>query len=337
MLLLLLATGLVIYACGERLAGGWGGAFALCWFATMPAFLAFGPLVLTDTAVALFSLAALWSFATLWRDQTPRRHPPLRARAHPGVALEILGRTAAVRFPRISFCIALVAAGRPTRRARVPRLVAPRLAPDRQRRTDVGAAGLRRSSSCCRGTNPPICSSSSATDGPRWRCAGCCCRWSIYLGGVVMFAMESVRPSYLFGHAYPHGVWFFFPVMLLKSTLAFRGRTGAQPGGRACGPLWPPTHRGRPRGHGVPLARAVAGNRDRHIRLHDQPDDDFHPPLYGPAGAAGAAAGAAFRGCSRICAIKAGGGRARRFGLRPRWPPLRWLPWFARGRITCPF
>jgi hypothetical protein len=65
-------TGLVIYLCGERLTSGWGGAFALCWFATMPVFLTFGPLVLTDTAVALFSLVALWSFATLWRDQSKR-------------------------------------------------------------------------------------------------------------------------------------------------------------------------------------------------------------------------------------------------------------------------
>jgi hypothetical protein len=72
MLLLLVATGLVIYLYGERLTGGWGGAFALCWFATMPTFLTFGPLVLTDTAVALFSLVALWSFATLWRDQSRR-------------------------------------------------------------------------------------------------------------------------------------------------------------------------------------------------------------------------------------------------------------------------
>ena len=45
-----------------------------------------------------------------------------------------------------------------------------------------------------------------------------------YLGGVVMFAMGSVRPAYLLGRSYPHGVWFFFPVVtLLKSTLAFVG------------------------------------------------------------------------------------------------------------------
>ena len=44
MLLLLLAAGLVIYLCGERLTDGWGGAFALCWFATTPTFLNFGPL-----------------------------------------------------------------------------------------------------------------------------------------------------------------------------------------------------------------------------------------------------------------------------------------------------
>ena len=43
-----------------------------------------------------------------------------------------------------------------------------------------------------------------------------------YLGGVLLFALGSLRPAYLFGRAYSHGVWFYFPVVtLLKSTLAF--------------------------------------------------------------------------------------------------------------------
>jgi hypothetical protein len=45
----------------------------------------------------------------------------------------------------------------------------------------------------------------------------------LYLQGLIGFAMSaSSRPTYLLGHSYPHGVWFYFPVIfLLKSQLAF--------------------------------------------------------------------------------------------------------------------
>jgi len=44
----------------------------------------------------------------------------------------------------------------------------------------------------------------------------------LYLRGVAIFAMSSPRPTFLLGHNYPRGVWFYFPVMfVLKSTLAF--------------------------------------------------------------------------------------------------------------------
>ena len=44
----------------------------------------------------------------------------------------------------------------------------------------------------------------------------------IYLRGLAIFAFTGKPPAYLLGHTYPHGVWFFFPVLfLLKSPLAF--------------------------------------------------------------------------------------------------------------------
>ncbi|MGA8101344.1 MAG: hypothetical protein WB869_04270, partial [Candidatus Acidiferrales bacterium] len=45
----------------------------------------------------------------------------------------------------------------------------------------------------------------------------------IYLRGLVLFALgASSRPTFILGHAYPHGVWFYFPVLLLlKSQLTF--------------------------------------------------------------------------------------------------------------------
>ncbi len=221
MLLLLLATGLVIYLYGERLAGGWGGAFALCWFATMPTFLTFGPLVLTDTAVALFSMIALWAFATLWRDQS--RHATRRFAL--ALTLALLSKFSAglllFVFAAYPFVLRwLPLAGQPTgaefrawwRRG--------------WRLTGKGvlmAALLIYAVEFVLSWNQP-------TDllkiiGSGW--AALALRRLLlplvtYLGGIVMFAVGSIRPAYLFGHAYSHGVWFFFPVVtLLKSTLAF--------------------------------------------------------------------------------------------------------------------
>ena len=44
----------------------------------------------------------------------------------------------------------------------------------------------------------------------------------IYLRGLALFAITGKPPAFILGHSYPHGVWFYFPVLfLLKSPLAF--------------------------------------------------------------------------------------------------------------------
>ena len=48
MLLLTVALGWVMYVFGSRLGGEWGGLLCLAAYVTTPAFLTFGPLVLTD-------------------------------------------------------------------------------------------------------------------------------------------------------------------------------------------------------------------------------------------------------------------------------------------------
>jgi len=201
--------------------GRLGGVFSLCWFATTPAFLAFGPLVLTDTAVALFSLAALWTFASMWREQSRRATRIFALAAGPGAAIEILVRAAAIRLRGVPFRAARNAAGRPTLRRRVPRLVAPGW-----RQTFKGvlmAALLVYGVELALSWNQP-------TDllkiiGGGW--AALALRRMLlpavtYLGGVVLCGFGLVRPTYLLGQSYAHGIWYFFPVMtLLKSTLAF--------------------------------------------------------------------------------------------------------------------
>ncbi len=68
MLLLTLALGLALYVFGSRLGNAWGGLLCLAAYVSTPAFLAFGPLVLTDIAVALFCLLTIWAFAEMWRS-----------------------------------------------------------------------------------------------------------------------------------------------------------------------------------------------------------------------------------------------------------------------------
>src|SRR5207237_1446624 len=46
----------------------------------------------------------------------------------------------------------------------------------------------------------------------------------IYARGLLAFSFLSSRPTFILGHAYSHGVWFYFPVLfLLKCSLAFLG------------------------------------------------------------------------------------------------------------------
>jgi len=68
MLLLTLLLGLAIYVFGSRLGGVWGGLLCLCVFVSMPAFLAFGPLVITDVVIALFWVLAIWQLPEMWRS-----------------------------------------------------------------------------------------------------------------------------------------------------------------------------------------------------------------------------------------------------------------------------
>jgi hypothetical protein len=46
----------------------------------------------------------------------------------------------------------------------------------------------------------------------------------LYLRGVLMVLITASRPTFILGHSYPHGVWFYFPVLFaLKSPLGFLG------------------------------------------------------------------------------------------------------------------
>lgn len=67
MLLLTLLLGWCTYVFAARLGGPWAGLLCVAVYVSTPTFLTFGPLVLTDVPVALWSLLTIWTLADLWR------------------------------------------------------------------------------------------------------------------------------------------------------------------------------------------------------------------------------------------------------------------------------
>jgi 4-amino-4-deoxy-L-arabinose transferase-like glycosyltransferase len=222
MLGLTLVLGIVIFAYGSRLGDPWGGLLCLCAYATMPTMLAFGPLVLTDMAITLFAVLTLWAFASMWRS--PSHGTVLRF----GLALSgaLLSKFSA---GLLFFCFAAF-------------ILSLRWRPAPEQPTDK--AELRRWRrirwwSLTKGIVVAalavyavyfVLSWNEPTDSLYFlghNAAALVLRrllmppW-IYLRGLTLFALTAKPPAFILGHTYPHGVWFYFPVLfLLKSPLAF--------------------------------------------------------------------------------------------------------------------
>lgn len=222
MLLLTLLLGVVLFLYGSCLGNEWGGLLCLCAYATMPVMLTFGPLVLTDMAITLFAVLMLWTFANMWKSPS-RRNIVWFSLAFGGALLSKF--SAGLLF----FCFPAF-------------ILSLRLRPVPQQPEDK--AELRkwrrlRWWSLTKGVvlaalvvylvylvlswNEPTDSMSFLGHSmasmilrrllmPPW----------IYLRGLVLFALIGKPAAFLFGHSYPHGVWFYFPVLfVLKSPLAF--------------------------------------------------------------------------------------------------------------------
>lgn len=221
MLCLTLILGMVLFAFGSRLSDPWGGLLCLCAYATMPAMLAFGPLVLTDVAIALFAVLTLWAFASMW--QSPSLGTVLRFALALGGALLSKFSAGLLFFCFGAFILSLrwrPAPGQPTDRA------------------ELRAWRRTRWSSLAKGTffaalvvyavyfllswNQPTDSLAFLGHNtaililrrllmPPW----------IYLRGLALFAFTGKPHTFILEHVYPHGVWFYFPLLfLLKSPLA---------------------------------------------------------------------------------------------------------------------
>lgn len=222
MLILTLVLGWAVYVYASRLGGAWGGLLCLAFYVTTPAFLVFGPLVITDLPVTLFSLIALWQFGELW--SAPSRRNALFF----GLAL---AAALLSKFTGLLLFLVIIAVFVQTRfwpTAAEPRDKAERKAWRRARWRSVFRALLWAALTVyvvylVFSLNQPDDAVNRIGSGP-W--ASLIRRplmpiW-LYLRGLLLMLVTGSRPTYLLGHAYPHGLPFYFPVIfVLKSTLGF--------------------------------------------------------------------------------------------------------------------
>jgi hypothetical protein len=224
MLLLSLVLGWVVYAYARRLGGNWGGLICVSIYVSTPALLAFAPIVHTDMAVTLFTLLTLWRFADLWQEPT-RKNAAIFALALAGALLSKF--TAGILF------FAFGAFALSTRWRPVPGqpAVKPESRAWRRLRWRSTLKGILWAALVVYVVYF-VFSLNQSTDVldrlghgsafvplrrllmPPW----------LYLRGVLLVLVTASRPTYILGHAYPHGVWFYFPVLfVLKSPLGFLG------------------------------------------------------------------------------------------------------------------
>ncbi len=223
MLLLTLLLGLTLFIYSSRLGGPWGGLLCLSAFVTMPAFIAFGPLVITDIAVTLFWLLTVWQLPNMWRSPS-RGKVVMFGLAMAGAFLSKFS-SGLLFFVFVAFALGL-------RFKPLPEQPVEKTELRRWRRRAWRSIGL--------GTLWAalfvyivylVLSWNEPTDSygiiPHFPASLVLRRllmpvW-LYLRGLVLFAFSAgSRPTFILGHVYPHGVWFYFPVLfLLKMQLTF--------------------------------------------------------------------------------------------------------------------
>src|SRR5579864_8093023 len=205
MLLLTLILGAAIYVFARKLAGPWGGLLCLSLYVSTPAFLAFGPLVHTDIAVALFCLLALWSFASVWREPS-RKNVLLFALSLAGALLSKF--TAGILFfAFLVFALSLrlrAVPGQPESKGEARLWRRPR-----RRATLLGilyAAAIVYLFYLVFSWHQPTNALYKLGTGPLalfFRRA--LLPPVIYLGGVFWALRTAVRPTFILGRSYPHG------------------------------------------------------------------------------------------------------------------------------------
>lgn len=224
MLAITLLLGFVLYYCGSRLGdSSWGGLLCLIAFVTTPTFLAFGPLVITDIVVTLFWILATWWFPRMW--ESPSRWQVIQFGLILGGAFLSKFSSGLLLFVFPAVALSLRLRPLPLQPAEQKELRVWRRRAWRNFFKSILWAALfvyfvylifswnESTSSFSIIPHFPGSPVLRRALMPIW----------IYLRGLAGFALSAgSRPTFLLGHAYPHGVWFYFPVLfLLKSQLAF--------------------------------------------------------------------------------------------------------------------
>ncbi|HSY31282.1 MAG TPA: glycosyltransferase family 39 protein [Verrucomicrobiae bacterium] len=224
MLVVALILGWVLFVYARKLGGDWAGLLCLSVYVSTPAFIAFAPLVHTDLAVTLFSLLTLWRFAEIWRN-------PIRKNAVLfGICLAaaLLSKFTAIILFFVFVAFALSTRWRPVSGQPIPK---DELRAWRRLRWRVTLRGILWAALIVYlfyfvfSIHQPTTALDRLGHGaateplrrllmPPW----------LYLRGVLIVLVTASRPTYILGHSYPHGVWFYFPVLFLfKSALGFLG------------------------------------------------------------------------------------------------------------------
>jgi Dolichyl-phosphate-mannose-protein mannosyltransferase len=224
MLLLTLALGWAIFVYAQRLGGMAAGLICLAVYVSAPLFLVFGPLVLTDIPIALFSVLTTWAFANLWR--TPDR-------ARMWFFVVCLSGAFLSKFSAPILLLGVLAAGLTTRwmpvydqpSDQVERKAWRRLRWRATWKALLWTALLVYMFYFVFSWNQPTGALDRIGSGvPALVLRRLLLPPLIYLGGVFLVLFNITRPTFLLGQAYPHGVWFFYPLVLaLKSQLGFLG------------------------------------------------------------------------------------------------------------------
>jgi hypothetical protein len=228
--LLTLILGWVVFVYTRKIGGDWGGLLCLSAYISTPTFIVFGPLVLTDLAVTLFCLLTLWRFADLWQEPT-RKNAALFGLCLAGALLS--------KFSSGLLFFACGAFALSTRFLALPEIPQgkPELRAWRRARWQWTLKGTVLAAAAVYGFYF-LFSLHQSTDA--LSVIGHSAAWAplrrllmppwLYLRGLLFFVVSSSRPTFLLGHGYPHGVWFYFPVMLvLKSPLGFLGLLALAP------------------------------------------------------------------------------------------------------------
>jgi hypothetical protein len=222
MLILTLVLGWILYRYAERIGGPAGGLLCLAVYVSTPAFLVFGPLVLTDLPVVLFSLIALWRLGEIWH--APSRRNALLFGAAFGAAL--LSKFTGVLVIAVALVLFLQTRFWPSAAEPVDKLARKKWRRERWRcvwRGTLWAALLVYAVYFVLSWNQPENALSLIGSG-RWA-------WLfrrplmplwLYVRGFLFMLTTGSRPTFLLGQAHSHGVPYYFPVVFaLKSTLGF--------------------------------------------------------------------------------------------------------------------